>query len=598
MFNKHYDSVDRDDKRLFIALRTRYNAPKQHGDLRGKHVYTTFIEKPEIMAQRMLDIKLGRTTMIRNPLPHEIIPCCGPYFRFITGGNNDTLYQQAMRREKEGPLIAEDLDLHQPLPPRKPHGKRKDNNTTEHAIVCWLLDVAKNALHLPNDDSGDDIVILPWWSKYAAHAAFVQEQEFISKVAWCDDFVEVARHRGKKSLRSAFRYGNPLLGLKGTLPEKPGLASYGYFCRVWKEQPETRFIQLRKWMPFAKCTQCVAYRKTLGRGKRSSTMEKSKARDDHREHLVEIKLERRHYYSNRMRAVLEPKTYVSVIVDGADQSKHNVPHDPDASHLLEETVRQQLFAYGALSHGRKAYTFLLPGHVKQGHDVTIEVIWRIINDIKETEGQLPPILLIQLDNTSKQNKGRYLFAFLALLVHHGVFDKILISFLPVGHTHEDIDQMFSRFATYLRKRSAYSRQEMRDALERAMMYNDKPVDVQILDTVAGMSEFLESGTGIALPECMSKRHFKITVDKDNAVILQARNSPVVSHKDDPWRGLEEQTLFHSMFPHKVPNLLNAIKVCVLFPFLFFMVCFYVFFFSRPTPCRLRLCQRHNSTPKR
>ena len=102
----------------------------------------------------------------------------------------------------------------------------------------------------------------------------------------------------------------------------------------------------------------------------------------------DIKLERSHYYRNRMRAILHPEMYLSLIIDGADQSKHKVPHDPDASHLLEETVRQQLYAYGVLSHGRKAYTYLLPGHVKQGHDVTIEVLWRVINDVKENEGKL------------------------------------------------------------------------------------------------------------------------------------------------------------------------------------------------------------------
>lgn len=313
-------------------------------------------------------------------------------------------------------------------------------------------------------------------------------------------------------------------------------------------------------MPFAKCTECVSYRKTLARGKKSSLNDKRVARENHKEHLRQIRLERRHYYSNRMRAILQPKTYVSLIVDGADQSKHKVPHDPDASHLLDETVRQQLYAYDALSHGRKAYTFLLPGHVKQGHDVTIEVIWRIINDILDTEGKLPPILLLQLDNTSKQNKGRFLFAFLALLVHHGVFEKILVSFLPVGHTHEDIDQMFSRFATYLRTHKAYSRTEMRDALERAMIFNDEPIDVQILDTVAGMSEFLDDGTGIDLPECMSKRHFRITINKDDAVILQARNNPV--------------TLFHSVFPFKVPDLAARAAVCYIFVFVFGFMFFF------------------------
>jgi len=33
-------------------------------------------------------------------------------------------------------------------------------------------------------------------------------------------------------------------------------------------------------------------------------------------------------------------------------------------------------------------------------------------------------------------------AYLGQLVRDGVFKDIYVSFLPVGHTHEDIDQMF------------------------------------------------------------------------------------------------------------------------------------------------------------
>ena len=42
----------------------------------------------------------------------------------------------------------------------------------------------------------------------------------------------------------------------------------------------------------------------------------------------------------------------------------------------------------------------------------------------------------------------------------GTFRKIIVSFLPVGHTHEDIDQFFSRIAMYLRTRDAHSRLEL------------------------------------------------------------------------------------------------------------------------------------------
>ena len=50
----------------------------------------------------------------------------------------------------------------------------------------------------------------------------------------------------------------------------------------------------------------------------------------------------------------------------------------------------------------------------------------------------------------RENKNRYLFAYLKSLVDCGIFEHIYLNFLPVGHTHCDIDQLFSRVATFLK----------------------------------------------------------------------------------------------------------------------------------------------------
>jgi hypothetical protein len=50
-----------------------------------------------------------------------------------------------------------------------------------------------------------------------------------------------------------------------------------------------------------------------------------------------------------------------------------------------------------------------------------------------------------MDNCSHENKNKYMLAYCHWLVFNKVFQSITISFLPVGHTHEDIDQMFSTF---------------------------------------------------------------------------------------------------------------------------------------------------------
>ena len=105
--------------------------------------------------------------------------------------------------------------------------------------------------------------------------------------------------------------------------------------------------------------------------------------------------------------------------------------------------------YGALVHGRGAYAFTIPDHEPQGHNSTIQVLHYLLAALIK-KGDLPRILKLQLDNTTKQNKGQYLFGYLNLLVDCGVFESIEVSYLPVGHTHEDIDQFFSRVSVYLR----------------------------------------------------------------------------------------------------------------------------------------------------
>ena len=57
---------------------------------------------------------------------------------------------------------------------------------------------------------------------------------------------------------------------------------------------------------------------------------------------------------------------------------------------------------------------------------------------------LPHVLNLQFDNATRDNKNRFVIAFSSLLTHNGVFQEGYINFLIVGHTHDDIDALFSR----------------------------------------------------------------------------------------------------------------------------------------------------------
>ena len=72
----------------------------------------------------------------------------------------------------------------------------------------------------------------------------------------------------------------------------------------------------------------------------------------------------------------------------------------------------------------------------------------------------PKVLYLQLDNCAKDNKNKNLFAFLAHLVLRGVFKKIKVGFEIVGHTHDKVDQFFSRLSTWLNLNDAMTIDEL------------------------------------------------------------------------------------------------------------------------------------------
>ena len=63
-------------------------------------------------------------------------------------------------------------------------------------------------------------------------------------------------------------------------------------------------------------------------------------------------------------------------------------------------------------------------------------------------------LFIQLDNVYRENKNVHLYRFLSYLVEMKIFERIEVSYLPVGHTHNDVDQIFSTISKRLFKSKA------------------------------------------------------------------------------------------------------------------------------------------------
>ena len=136
---------------------------------------------------------------------------------------------------------------------------------------------------------------------------------------------------------------------------------------------------------------------------------------------------------------------LSIIIDGMDQSKTNVPLF--SRKTSGRVISQRLV--GVKVHGHGNWVYLVDENVRGGANLMVEVLRRTLLDF-ERLGKLPsanPILYLQLDNCS-ENKNKVLFGFISDLVSKEVFAEAHIGFLMVGYTHGDIDS-FRQIENYL-----------------------------------------------------------------------------------------------------------------------------------------------------
>ena len=229
-------------------------------------------------------------------------------------------------------------------------------------------------------------------------------------------------------------------------PQKKGkyfLPSHSYFMRCWRTIPELRNIVLRKYLRFALCDECIELREK--RRFARSYKEKIEIQKEETKHYAFVHEERTTYYIRRNAAIYFPQDYLSLIIDGADQSAYGLPHFIEIDKSSSNQLKIPVYLMGVLVHGYRTFGFTYLKNIKHGANIVIECLHHVLVDYKTNKGSIPPVIYLQLDNTSKQNKNKYMIGFLAWLVAWGVCRQVIISFLPVGHTHEDVGNFFVCF---------------------------------------------------------------------------------------------------------------------------------------------------------
>ena len=149
-------------------------------------------------------------------------------------------------------------------------------------------------------------------------------------------------------------------------------------------------------------------------------------------------------------------------------------------------------------------------------------------------------------------------AFLSLLVEAGTFRKIIVSFLPVGHTHEDIDQFFSRIAMALRRNDAHSRLELERIIRETRCSSSEWGSVNLVrhwENVANIKGWLEQHGVVKMKAITGFQQFRFMKAQTTAeVLLQAREWPGMN--EDYWSGFTANQINQPIWAcEDVPNLL-------------------------------------------
>lgn len=192
---------------------------------------------------------------------------------------------------------------------------------------------------------------------------------------------------------------------------------------------------------------------------------------------------------------------MGLAIDGFDQKKTELPHIRRRPKDIDGLQYIHVHVVGCLIFSKTTtpYVFVNYPNIPNDGNLTIHVIQEVI---RTWDGPLPKNLYVQLDNTSRENRNKLVIAYLNMLVEKDVFKKVKLGFLLVGHTHDQIEQMFSRFSVGLNGKDVKTTRDMCTVFQRK--YLPTPT-IFMVKQVADFRRFLwpegeDAATSATAPE--------------------------------------------------------------------------------------------------
>ena len=123
-------------------------------------------------------------------------------------------------------------------------------------------------------------------------------------------------------------------------------------------------------------------------------------------------------------------------------------------------------------------------NIANGSNLAIHTWLMNLEDIhkklKKIGKRLPDTIFAQIDGGS-ENANTTMKAICELMVARGLTKRVVMTRLPPGHTHEDIDAVFGKIWKYVAGRAVYTPQGYRRILSESL--RKRNIDVIVVDVM-------------------------------------------------------------------------------------------------------------------
>lgn len=222
-------------------------------------------------------------------------------------------------------------------------------------------------------------------------------------------------------------------------------------------------LRIRFATHHSKCTQCITHRMICKKLAHHGPARRSQFEELQR-HLRRQHADRRAYYECRARSRLHASQNLGPlgtfqlcgILDSMDAVKYSFPKSRVMNtKLFCKFVRPKMSCTGFLIHGHMMLTVLTHGALTCNSSRTVEVVSHALTEL--TRRREKPLdlryaaLHLQADNSAKECKNQTLLRHLGAQVALGKLGSAQLSFLSSGHSHEDIDGLFSLLRSWIQR---------------------------------------------------------------------------------------------------------------------------------------------------